>query len=111
MSATSATYTGKSITHVYVRDAQKAFLRPCWRSEEELYCGMCMRATIRPVVGEVCPTCGSTVERILEIVTGGTPKPAQTLAANAPIRVGIQKQKRTEPGVLLDFLNSREAGA
>jgi hypothetical protein len=59
--------TEKTLTHIYVRDAQKGFVRPCWATDTEVYCGRCMRGTIQPVVGAVCPLCSSTVERILEM--------------------------------------------
>ncbi len=59
----------RALTHVYVRDSQKNFVRPCWSNGSEVYCGICMKATIKPVVGAVCPECSSRVERILESET------------------------------------------
>jgi hypothetical protein len=67
--------TERTRTHIYVRDAHNGFVRPCWATDAEVYCGMCMRGTIQPVVGAVCPTCSSTVERILEVASGGAPEP------------------------------------
>jgi hypothetical protein len=63
--------TLKTLTHIYVRDTQKGFVRPCWAAGMEIYCGMCMRGKVEPVVGVVCPICASRVERILEIAPGG----------------------------------------
>jgi hypothetical protein len=77
----------KTLTHIYVRDAQKSFVRPCWSTGAEVYCGMCMRGTVRPVVGEVCSICSSTVERILEVATGGAPRVARK-RKDCCIRVG-----------------------
>jgi hypothetical protein len=31
----------KILTHIYVRDAQTGFVRPCWATDTEVYCGMC----------------------------------------------------------------------
>ena len=107
MTPESSPYAEKTITHVYVADAQKSFVRPCWKAEDGLYCGMCMRGTIEPVVGAVCSICSSTVERILEITPGGKPKLGHA-PVNGPIRV---ERKKPATGVLLDFWNSREAGA
>jgi len=71
MSRGSNSQIERTLTHIYVRDDQKDFVRPCWATDTEVYCGMCMRGTIQPVVGAVCPICSSTVERILEVVPGG----------------------------------------
>ena len=99
----------KSLTHIYVRDAQKAFVRACWRTGSDIYCGMCMRATIRPLIGEVCPTCGSTVERILEVVPGGVTRAAHK-QRNYPVRVGRQGGREAGAGALVEFFASRKAG-
>lgn len=109
MATVPAPQPDKSITHIYVRDAQKAFVRPCWQSAEGLYCGMCMRSTIEPVIGAVCPVCSATVERVLELVQGGAPRFLKQTGQSL-IRVGGEKQKKQQ-GILLDFLISREAGA
>jgi hypothetical protein len=69
--------TERTLTHIYVRDAQKGFVRPCWAADTEVYCGMCMCGAIQPVVGAVCPICSSTVERILELAPGGASEPAR----------------------------------
>jgi hypothetical protein len=100
----------RTLTHIYVRDAQKAFIRPCWTAGTEVYCGMCMRSAIQPVVGEVCPVCSSTVERILEVVSGGVTRPARQ-RRDKLIRVAHQDPRELGTRVLLDFLNSRRAGA
>lgn len=71
MSQDHNSQTEMTLTHIYVRDAQKGFVRPCWATGTEVYCGMCMKGTIEPVVGAVCPICSSTVERILEVAPGG----------------------------------------
>jgi hypothetical protein len=65
--------------------------RACWTSPSsgELYCGICLRATVAPRLGAECPSCGSTVERILEVKQGGLPgrlaprrnRPAASIAA------------------------------
>jgi hypothetical protein len=99
----------KTLTHIYVRDAQKGFVRPCWLSGTEVYCGMCMRGTVQPAVGEVCPICSSTVERILEVATGGAPRVARK-RKDCSIRVGTGYSE-TGSGVLLDFLDSRRIRA
>jgi hypothetical protein len=67
MSQGPNSHTERTLTHIYVRDAQKGFVRPCWATDTEVYCGMCMRGVVQPVVGAVCPNCSSTVERILEV--------------------------------------------
>jgi hypothetical protein len=69
--------TERTLTHIYVRDAHNGFVRPCWATDTEVYCGMCMRGTIQPVVGAVCPICSSTVERILEVAPGRASEPAR----------------------------------
>jgi hypothetical protein len=56
----------RALTHIYVRDLQKHFIRPCWSKGSEVYCGICMTGTVQPIVGAVCPECSSRVERILE---------------------------------------------
>lgn len=99
----------KALTHIYVRDAQKAFLRACWRSGSDIYCGMCMRSTIEPVVGEVCPTCASTVERVMEVVRGGASLPAGKRGGKL-IRTGEQQVQGGNRGLVLDFPASRRAG-
>jgi len=66
----------RTLTHIYVRDSQRGFVRPCWATDTEVYCGMCMRGTIQRVVGAVCSICSSTVERILEVGPGGASEPA-----------------------------------
>ena len=76
MARISTSQTARTLTHIYVRDAPKGFIRPCWAVGKEVYCGMCMTGTIQPVVGEVCPICSSTVERILEDAPAGAPQPA-----------------------------------
>jgi hypothetical protein len=47
--------------------------RACWISPSsgELYCGICLSATIAARLGAECPACGSTIERILEVSEGG----------------------------------------
>lgn len=95
----------KALTHVYVRDSQKGFIRACWSSGEELYCGMCMRGTVAAEVGNTCPICSSTVERILEVTSGGSPK-FSPRHREYSIRVG--EAKRTER--VLDFGHSRQSG-
>jgi hypothetical protein len=103
------TTSPKTLTHVYVRDAQKGFVRPCWASGAELYCGMCLRGTVQPAIGEVCPICSSTVERILEVAPGGAPRLARK-RKDCSIRVGTQHSE-VGSAVLLDFLDSRKARA
>lgn len=63
----------KSLTHIYVRDAHKGFVRPCWTSGQELYCGICMEGLVEAEIGSVCPLCESVVERIIEVSDGGKP--------------------------------------
>jgi hypothetical protein len=66
----------RTLTHIYVRDKQEGYLRPCWATGRELYCGMCRQGTIQPEVGEVCPICSSIVERILGNSSEGALQPA-----------------------------------
>jgi hypothetical protein len=77
MAHTDPSQTLKTLTHIYVRDAQKGFVRPCWAAGTELYCGMCMRGKVESVVGAVCPICSSTVERVLHVAPGGATKPVR----------------------------------
>ena len=100
--------TEKTLTHIYVRDAQKSFVRPCWSTGTEVYCGMCMRGIVQPVVGAVCPICSSTVERILEVAPGGSPKLARKWK-NCSIRA--EHRDSQSSAVLLDFPNSRKVRA
>jgi hypothetical protein len=102
--------TEKTLTHIYVRDAQKGFVRPCWSTGAEVYCGMCMRGVVQSAVGAVCPICSSTVERILEVAPGGKPNPARRRSKDCSIRVEHQ-DSQTGSAVLLDFLNSRKVRA
>ena len=102
-------HSEKTLTHIYVRDAQKAFLRPCWRSGNDVYCGMCMRWKIQPVVGTVCKICSSTVERVLEVVSGGATQPLRERQSSL-IRTSAQKVQGRDRGLVLDFLDSRRAG-
>jgi hypothetical protein len=67
MARISTSQTGRTLTHIYVRDSQKGFVHPCWSAKEAIYCGTCLKGTVQPVVGEVCSNCSSTVERILEV--------------------------------------------
>ncbi len=110
MANTFTSQTEKTLTHIYVRDAQKGFVRPCWASGTELYCGMCMRGAIQPVIGAVCPICSSTVERIMEVAPGGAPKPARK-RGDCTIRVVRENAGQVSSGTLLDFLDSRKARA
>lgn len=59
--------------YAVVRQKGKRTSRLCWRPEAdaELYCGICMRATVQPVMNETCPACESRVERVLEVLDGG----------------------------------------
>jgi len=109
MRQTQLSRNEKTLTHIYVRDAQKGFVRPCWSAGAEVFCGMCMRGTVQPVVGEVCPICSSTVERILEVATGGKPR-VSLKRKDCSIRVGTGYSKAGS-GVLLDFLDSRRVRA
>jgi len=99
----------KTLTHIYVRDAQKGFVRPCWATGSEVYCGMCLRGVVQAVVGEVCPICSSTVERILEVAPGGAPKAARK-RRDCSIRMEHQNSVVVS-AVLLDFPGSRKARA
>jgi hypothetical protein len=67
MARISASRTERILTHIYVRDSQKRFVRPCWSTKEAIYCGTCLKGTVQPVVGEICTNCSSTVERVLEV--------------------------------------------
>jgi len=67
MARISAPRTERTLTHIYVRDSQNGFVRPCWSSKEAIYCGTCLKGTVQPMVGEVCSNCSSTVERILDV--------------------------------------------
>jgi hypothetical protein len=99
----------KTLTHIYVRDAQKGFVRPCWSSGGVVYCGMCMRGEVQAETGSVCPICASTVERILEVADGDSPK--FTRRRNAcSIRVGAARTN-TGKAVLLDFTTSQGVSA
>ena len=109
MAQISTSQSEKTLTHIYVRDAQKGFVRPCWSAGAELYCGMCMRGAVQPVVGAVCPICSSTVERILEVTPGGAPR-ISPKRKDCSIRLG-QQDRGVGTAVLLDFLNSRKARA
>ncbi len=109
MPQSSNAHPEKSLTHIYVRDAQKAFLRPCWRSGNDVYCGMCMRSIIKPVIGTVCKICSSTVERVLEVISGGTTQPLRERQSSL-IRTSSQKVQGGNRGLVLDFLDSRRAG-
>ncbi len=95
----------KTLTHIYVRDAQQGFVRPCWASGPELYCGMCMRGVVRAELGATCPVCSSTVERILEVTEGGTPKFTRQ-RRECSIRVGAARQEERQ-AVLLNFRASQ----
>jgi hypothetical protein len=67
----------RTITHIYVRDAQNHYLRPCWSDGAQIYCGMCLLAVIKPQVDAVCSSCFSRVDRILEVDGGGRPQSAR----------------------------------
>jgi hypothetical protein len=108
MAQLSNSQTEKTLTHIYVRDAQKSFVRPCWSTGTEVYCGMCMRGIVQPVIGAICPICSGTVERILEVAPGGKPTPARK-RKNCSIRAELQDSQSS--AVLLDFPNSRKARA
>jgi len=102
----------KTLTHIYVRDAQKGFLRPCWSTGTEIYCGMCMRGAVEDKIGASCPVCSSVVERILEVEQGGAPRLGRR-RREVSIRVGEARQQaqRADSAVLLDFQDSRRVGA
>jgi hypothetical protein len=104
MANTFTSHTEKTLTHIYVRDAQNGFVRPCWATGTELYCGMCMRGTIQPVIGAVCPICSSTVERILEVAPGGAPKPV-CKRRDCTIRMVRKDAGQVSSGVLRAFLD------
>ena len=63
----------KTVTHIYVRDAQAGCLRPCWASAHEIYCGVCMQGFVQAEIGSKCQTCSSKVEQILQSDRGGVP--------------------------------------
>jgi hypothetical protein len=67
MKRPSTSQSAKTLTHIYVRDSRTGFVRPCWASGVEVYCGVCQQGRILPVVGEACPICASTVARILGV--------------------------------------------
>jgi hypothetical protein len=69
MAHTSDSQIEKKLTHIYVRDAREGSIRPCWIAGKKVYCGICMRGTVQPTVGQVCPICSSTVERILQVAS------------------------------------------
>ena len=102
----------KTLTHIYVRDAQKGFLRPCWSDGAEIYCGMCMRGAVEATVGASCSVCASVVERILEVEQGGATRLGRR-RREISIRVGEARQQaqRADSAVLLNFQNSRRVGA
>lgn len=62
--------------YAVVKQKGKRTSRLCWRSQidAELYCGICMRATVQPVMHEICPACESRVECVLEVLDGGKPR-------------------------------------
>jgi hypothetical protein len=109
MAQLSTSQTEKTLTHIYVRDAQKGFVRPCWANGAEVYCGMCMRGVVQPVVGAICPICSSTVERIFEVAPGGrfNPRPKRR---DCSIRVD-HHDSQAGSAVLLDFLSSQKVRA
>jgi hypothetical protein len=110
MAQLSNSQTEKTLTHIYVRDAQKGFVRPCWSTGAEVYCGVCMRGVVQATVGAVCPICSSTVERILEIAPGGKPEPARKRSKHCSIRMEEQ-DSQAGSAVLLDLFNSRKVPA
>lgn len=59
--------------YAVVRQKGEQTTRLCWRSQAdaELYCGICLRATVQPVKDEICPACESRVEWVLEVFDGG----------------------------------------
>jgi hypothetical protein len=68
--------------------------RACWTSPSsgELYCGICLRATIAARLGAECPACGSTIERILEVSEGGR------RSSLGPLRNRVPPQLRQRSG-------------
>jgi hypothetical protein len=57
----------KKLTHIYVREAQTGYLRPCWAAGRKLYCGVCMKGILAPEIGQVCSICFSKIEHVLKI--------------------------------------------
>lgn len=63
-------HQARTPTHIYVRDTAGS-LHACWSDRSGIYCGTCLHGAIQPKVGEVCPSCSSRVERILEVSESG----------------------------------------
>jgi hypothetical protein len=61
-------------TYFLSRDSCNGRLRSCWVSpDKNLYCGICLRGAVSGEVGSACPSCGSCVERVVEVLDGGNP--------------------------------------
>ena len=103
-----ATTQEKTLTHIYVRDAQKGFLRPCWSTGAEIYCGMCMRGAVEAKVGASCPVCASVVERILAVEPG---RAARTNKVSLHAGEARQPTKPADSAEVLEFQDSRGVGA
>jgi hypothetical protein len=68
---------------------------------------MCLRGRIEPSVGEACPICSSTVERILEVAPGGAAKPARKHKDHS-VQTGRQHPE-AGTAALLEPLSSQKA--
>jgi hypothetical protein len=74
--STQAETTGPKARRTYFlsRDSCNGRLRSCWLSpDKNLYCGICLRGAVSGEVGSVCASCGSCVERLVEVLDGGKP--------------------------------------
>ena len=58
-------------TYYLSRCPSNGRLRSCWLSpDKSLFCGICLRGTVSSEIGSVCPSCGSCVERMVEVLDG-----------------------------------------
>jgi hypothetical protein len=101
----AATPQERTLTHIYVRDPQKGFLRPCWSTGTQIFCGMCMRGAVEATLGASCPICASVVERILEV------EPVRAKEVAPRECEARQKPKPADSTVVLDIQDSRGVGA
>jgi hypothetical protein len=59
-------------SYVLIRNPRSNAARVSWTSPNgALYCGICLRSTVKAEVGDTCPACSSHVQQVFEVADGG----------------------------------------
>lgn len=80
----------RTLTHIYVREAARKAVHPCWAQGGRIYCGICLRGEVSAEVGAVCQVCASAVALVLETTAS---KPAKDAPRSDKFADSPQREK------------------